>query len=402
MAGLSEDPLDITTFEDVPEPEAATEIRELMRAMYSLYAPALVQPDRLVEVAALLEPWSGKEQELLERVKREYHMSLRTLSSVPRPLSGHNAESELSKQNKYGAAVIRVLQHDGFNPPDFWKEDNMVSIWSQSGVTGNLENLEEATLTTQASWRTWSRRKEKEISGNSDKVERPQPEYLSGDDDEFKKALAASEELELSRKEMRAQQEKLEESQFMQALAESAGDQLTVARAAQERLEKARAAQEELADQLAKARAKANAAEMEHALAAERKRQQEQQENATIPWIDAETIRIMEQHQAERQRVVETEAAEKARQEGVMRQQLQAMKRAKLLPVRHEREEARVPAQNPEWLEATRTELERNLSSEGSAPIWLHAPEPEPAPEPQSEQQTEGKPIWLKPDAGQE
>ena len=83
-----------------------------MRNLYSLYAPALVQPDHIVDVAVLLDAWSGREQELLERVEAEYNLSQCTLEAgVLQPLSDLDA-SELSKQSKFGEALIRVL-HDG-------------------------------------------------------------------------------------------------------------------------------------------------------------------------------------------------------------------------------------------------------------------------------------------------
>ena len=70
-----------------------------MRNLYSLYAPALVQPDHIVDVAVLLDAWSGREQELLERVEAEYVLAQFTLEAgVLQPLSDLDA-SELSKQS---------------------------------------------------------------------------------------------------------------------------------------------------------------------------------------------------------------------------------------------------------------------------------------------------------------
>ena len=189
----------------------------------------------------------------------------------------------------------------------------------------------------------------------------------------------------------------------MQALAESAQEQVQEARAAQEQLTEARAAQEQLEaarlgqlneaqEQLAAARkaqalAESKAAEAERALASERKRRVEKQEKATA---DADRLAdeksrielIMAQHEAERQAVAATEAAEQERQKLHLHQRLQATlaraslikqrqqqaratesrpqellpsdykaKSATLLLMRKEREEGKTHAHKPEWLE---------------------------------------------------
>eukprot|EP01046_Picozoa_sp_COSAG06_P054079 COSAG06_NODE_9526_length_1879_cov_1.769663_2_plen_167_part_00 len=100
------------TADTTTDPAAQTEIRELVRSLYSLYAPVMVQPDHIVDIAVLLEPWSGREQELLERVQAECNLSQWTLESdVWQPLGSPDADLELSTQVKYVAALIRVL-HD--------------------------------------------------------------------------------------------------------------------------------------------------------------------------------------------------------------------------------------------------------------------------------------------------
>jgi hypothetical protein len=113
-----------------------------MRNLYSLYAPALVQPDHIVDVAVLLDAWSGREQELLERVEAEYVLAQFTLEAgVLQPLSDLDA-SELSKQSKFGEALIRVL-HDGLER----KLDQKISGFWIADVTESAQDTKQVQST---------------------------------------------------------------------------------------------------------------------------------------------------------------------------------------------------------------------------------------------------------------
>ena len=412
------------TADTTTDPAAQTEIREIVRSLYSLYAPVMVHPDRIVDIAVLLEPWSGREQELLERahqiqdtdarVQAECNLFQWTLESdVWQPLSSPDADLELSTQVKYVAALIRVL-HDRLDqklghtshqatprPPDVWPKEKS----AQDEV--NLENLDKerrkavaAQKAKEASLKAKQERAAQQAKREEDLWARQDRQWSEAAAAEISEAMDASAELE--RRRLESQQ--LEEAQLMQALAESAQEQVQEARAAQEQLTEARAAQEQLEaarlgqlneaqEQLAAARkaqalAESKAAEAERALASERKRRVEKQEKATA---DADRLAdeksrielIMAQHEAERQAVAATEAAEQERQKLHLHQRLQATlaraslikqrqqtratesllvppellppdykaKSATLLLMRKEREEGKAHAHKPEWLE---------------------------------------------------